>query len=373
MSLRERDRAGTRQRVRLTVAGVTVAGVVAAAGLALQPSPAALAAPAPAIPVGCSAGDLAAAVSGAPSGTVLALAPRCRYVLSSGLEVTTSVTIKGNGDTITAGVSGPPILLFVDAGAAARMDGLTLRNGAPAIGNEGTLTVTGSAFTGNAGAIGNSGTLTVTGSTFTRNAGAIGNGGTLTVTGSTFTKNSSPHEGGAIDNGPYASITVTGSTFSRNSSNGGGAISTRNGQGTLTDDRFTGNTAGGGGGAVLNDCREHENGPCGTFAISGSTFAGNTAAAGGAIVNDFTLTVADSTLTGNAATDPVSGYGGGLDNLGTGRAALTNTAITGNQASVDGGGAYTAEGGFVALTRTQVRSNTPDNCAPSSSIAGCAG
>ncbi len=370
MSLREHDHAGTRQRVRLTVAGVAAA----TAGLALLPGPAALAAPAPATPVGCSAGDLAAAVSGAPSGAVLALAPRCRYVLSSGLEVTTSVTIKGNGDTITAGASGPPILLFVDAGAAARLDGLTLRNGDPAIGNEGTLTVTGSVFTGNAGAIGNSGTLTVTGSTFTRNAGAIGNGGTLTVTGSTFTKNSSSHEGGAIDNGPYASITVAGSTFSRNSSNGGGgAISTRNGQGTLTDDRFTGNTAGGGGGAVLNDCREQENGPCGTFAISGSTFAGNTAAAGGAIVNDFTLTVAGSTLTGNAATDPVSGYGGGFDNLGTGRAALTNTVITGNQASVDGGGAYTMEGGFVALTRTQVRSNTPDNCAPRSSIAGCAG
>lgn len=367
MNLKDHIRAGARQRARLIAAGA--AGT---AGLALLPGPAALAALASMTAVGCSANALAAAVSGAPNGAVLTLAPQCRYVLSSDLEAAVSLTIRGNGGTITAGGSGFLILL-VDTGATVRLDGLTLSNGSPAILNAGTLTVTGSAFTGNIGAIGNTGTLTVKDSEFTGNTiiPAIGNGGTLTVTGSTFTRNT----GTAISSEgrvSQASITVTDSTFSGNSSSvAGGAISITNTLGTLKGDRFTDNTAAATyGGAVENTCRNGGSDEQCALTITGSTFSENTATGGGAIASFAALTVTDSTLTRNVATDPIDGYGGGLDNSET--ATLTNTLITGNKAHVDGGGIYNLPGGSVALTGTQVRSNTPDNCAPTGTIAGCA-
>ncbi len=358
MKLQDRARAGARQLARLMAAGVA-AGT---AGLALTLGPAALAAPAPVTPVGCSAAALAAAVSGAASGAVLTLAPRCRYVLSSGLEAAVSLTIKGNGDTITAGTSGLQILA-VDTGATVRLDGLTLSNGDLAIYSTGTLTVTDSSFTRNTGAISNNGLIDY-------------NTASLTVTDSAFTGNTAAIYSNARETGlggAYrAIITVTGSTFSGNSNTapqGGGAIFVGNSDGTLKGDRFTGNTATSGG-AVANTCRNEGNDVvCGTLTITGSTFSGNTAADGGAIANSAMLAVTDSTLTRNAATDPNNGYGGGLDNGGT--ATLTDTVITGNTASVDGGGIYNL--GSVALTRTQVRSNTPDNCAPTGTIAGCTG
>jgi hypothetical protein len=374
MNLQDRARAGARQRARLMAAGVA-AGT---AGLALMLGPAALAAPAPVTPVACSAGDLAAAVSDAQSGAVLALAPRCRYVLDASLEAAVSLTIEGNGDTITTATAGLTLLL-VDQ-VAVTLDDVTLTNGAPAIQNEGTLTVNGSAFTGNTGtsifgdgdpAIQNEGTLTVNGSTFTGNTGAIDNTGTLTVTGSAFTGNT----GTSIFSnsaGSQPSITVTGSTFSRNSVNGfsHGTINVSDGLGTLKGDVFTDNTTDRNGGAIYNTCGD-DGEQCG-LTITGSTFTGNTAGAAGAIENLGTLTVADSALIGNAATAPDSGYGGGLDNGGT--ATLTNTVIADNTASVDGGGIYDQPGGAVALTRTLVLSNTPDNCAPpppTGTITGC--
>lgn len=331
MNLQHRARAGARQLARLMAAGVA-AGT---AGLALTLGPAVLAAPAPVTPVGCSAGDLAAAISGAPSGAVLTLAPRCRYVLSNGLEAAVSLTIKGNGDTITAGAPGLTILT-VDSGVTVRLDGLTLSNGAPAIYSTGTLTVTDSTFTRNTVAISNNGDidnstamLTVTDSAFTGNTGGIYSNARVTGLGGAY----------------EASITVTDSTFSGNSSSGaGGAIFAGDSLGTLKGDRFTGNTAASGGAVATSPCRNEGNDlVCGTLAITGSTF------------------------TRNAATDPTNGYGGGLYNADT--VTLTDTVITGNKASVDGGGIYNH--GSLALTRTQVRSNTPDNCAPTGTIAGC--
>jgi hypothetical protein len=135
------------------------------------------------------------------------------------------------------------------------IDGVTIQHGGnfgSGIANDsgGTLSVTGSTFTGNnsahsdhvfGGAIENgfnsgTGTLTVNDSTFASNfaydGGAIDNGGdggsgTLTVNDSTFTGNSARDTGGAIDNADtgIGTVTVTGSTFTSNTANRGGAIS----------------------------------------------------------------------------------------------------------------------------------------------------
>ncbi|MDQ6831888.1 MAG: Ig domain-containing protein, partial [Chloroflexota bacterium] len=79
---------------------------------------------------------------------------------------------------------------------------------------------------------------------------------------------------------------------------------------------------------------------------------------GGGIRNDGTLTVTNSTLSGNSAVlfSASGGYGGGIEN-GNGTLTLTNSTLTGNSASsFDGGGIETF--GTSNLTNTIVAGNT---------------
>jgi hypothetical protein len=72
---------------------------------------------------------------------------------------------------------------------------------------------------------------------------------------------------------------------------------------------------------------------------------GNPAGSGGGIANEGTLTLANSTVSGNSA----GGFGGGIANLGT--LTLTDSTVSGNGAGSDGGGI--ANGGDIAtLTAT---------------------
>jgi predicted outer membrane repeat protein len=52
---------------------------------------------------------------------------------------------------------------------------------------------------------------------------------------------------------------------------------------------------------------------------------------------------------------------------------LTSSQVTGNLARQDGGGIYGTDGASVTLTRSVVRLNLPDNCAPPASVPGCTG
>ncbi len=101
--------------------------------------------------------------------------------------------------------------------------------------NAGTLTITGSVFSGNfsqfGGGITSAGTLTITNSTFSGNSasfqggGILNSTGTLTVTNSTFSGNNAGDTGGGISNGDH--LILNNSTFSGNSatSHGGGIYS----------------------------------------------------------------------------------------------------------------------------------------------------
>jgi hypothetical protein len=106
-----------------------------------------------------------------------------------------------------------------------------------------------------------------------------------------------------------------------NAANGGGILN--NDTLTLTNSTLTGNHAGGNGGALLNN---------GALSVTNSSFSGNSATAGGAIFNDGTLTVTNSTLNGNTVTGSGASGGGGLA-LHTGTATLTNTILAGNTAA----------------------------------------
>ncbi len=100
---------------------------------------------------------------------------------------------------------------------------------------------------------------------------------------------------------------------------------------TLTDSTISGNTAGWAGVGILN---------YGTLTLTNNTISGNT---GGGIENNGTLTLTNSTISGNT--------GGGISNRGT--LTLTNSTITGNT----GGGIHNSWG-TLTLTNSTISGNT---------------
>ena len=253
--------------------------------------------------VACQTSSLISALAAASSGTTtLALPSGCTYTLTSvnnssdgstGLPViTANVTIQGNGATITRSTASGTAafrLLDVASGGSLTISSLTLNNGLANGGQQG------------GGAIFSHGSLTVSTSTFTNNSspsttgtsgGAINSSGTLNVTTSLFSGNSA-QEGGGVFNQSLA--TITDSTFSGNNATiyGGGALLNAAGSETVAGDTFVSNK-GPGGGAIDNDT---------SLSISDSTFNGNTAGGngGGAVENFGQTTITQSTLDANTS------------------------------------------------------------------------
>ena len=203
----------------------------------------------------------------------------------------------------TSACDGP--VLTVSSSAFVDVDGLTFQNAdntsaAPyggAIQNDagGTLTITGSTFTGNTAADG----------------GAIANGysgtGTLNLSGSTFSANTATADGGAIASGEQpgstAMLVVTGSTFSDNkaTNDDGGAIDSGDYQATgtltVTNSTFSSNTANYDGGAIDSG----DDSGNGTLTVSATTFLSNTADWGGAIDNGDTAGAGALTIAARAS------------------------------------------------------------------------
>ena len=110
-----------------------------------------------------------------------------------------------------------------------------------------------------------------------------------------------------------------------------------------------GTTTGDGGGILMDNN--------GTLTVSNSTISGNSAANGGGIYAAGSLTLRNSTISGNSAT---SGTGGGIYNSGalTNSASVTavNSTIANNSSVANGSAIY--NGAFAALTNVTV-SNSP--------------
>jgi len=372
-----------------------------------------------------------------PGGTIELVTPggntaASRYVgnwtvSTTGTSATAPVTIKAapglasqpvldgdgpnapSGETCsTTSCAGP--VLTVPANEFVALSAITIADGnntstftatGGGLNNAGTVTITGSTFTGNrassGGAIatgdgaglGGTGSVTVTGSTFTGNSafdgGAIdsgdggfggqgkGGGGTVTVTGSTFTGNNAaglfgPGDGGAIDsgdNGGGGTVTVTASTFTSNNGMGGAIDSGDYGGGgtvTVAASTFTSNTATGAfgaglGGAINGGGGGSNSGGGGTVQVTASSFTGNTAGDGAAIENDYggTMQVTASTFNGNTA----SSTGGAIDtgaHGGGGSVTVAASTFSGNNAVLGG-----AINGSVTVAASTFTHNTASN------------
>jgi hypothetical protein len=238
-----------------------------------------------------------------------------------------TLTIIGNGDTITRGGSKAFRFLDVAKGASLTLDHVTLQGGS----------------------VSSSG-----GTTDNHSGGAVYNQGTLNViNGSTLSGNSATYGyGGGIDNVGGTVTVSNGSTLYDNTANsGGGGIYNAGGTVTVNSSTLTGNAANYGGGI---------DNVGGTVTVSNkSTLSLNDASNGGGIYNaGGTVTVSDSNLTGNDAT-----FGGGIDNAYGGTVTVSISTLSGNYAAPDysgrggeGGGIYNS-GGMVTISSSILSGN----------------
>ena len=248
--------AGDRRRGRLLarLAVVVPLGMVGAFALAGQ----AMAAGGPTIrvcPSGCAYTTIAAAITAAPSGATITIAPG---TYGGGLNTgNKNLKLLGGGASKTI-ISGgyPHSSIEIDSG---------------------TVTISSVTMTGGHGAIfNNGGTVTLNGSTLSGNAGfgiggILNEGGTVTLNNSTVTGNTSTAGGGIRNEG--GTVTLNNSTVSSNNAFGadgggeGGGIFNDGGTVRLNDSTVTGNTADGDGGGIYNQT--------GTVTLKDSTISGN--------------------------------------------------------------------------------------------------
>ena len=179
--------------------------------------------------------------------------------------------------------------------------------------------------------------------------------------------------GGGVAN--YANLKVITSRFAENvvvagegASRGGGLYNY--GTAEIYDSVFVSNTADLGG-ALYND---------GAFAIFNSTISDNEAAhEGGGAYNSFdfqptapeavSLTIFNSTFSGNHVTDGEIGAGGGL--LNRGPLTIVNSTFYSNTSAVSesGGGLYNDEGASLSLANTVIAYSTGGDCVNFGSIS----
>jgi predicted outer membrane repeat protein len=293
--------------------------------------------------------------------------------LNSAHSITTNLTING-GNKITLASNGSVNHFNVQSGGNLNLSQITLSDGSNTLNCGGSIKVFAGAqlslnetrFVNNhsnaqGGAICNFGSANISTSLFTGNVslshgGAIGNYGSLIVTNSKFLNNTATYNGGGIDMG--GNVTVTNSAFTTNTGLRGGGINTYGGTLNITGSSFTGNTANLWGGGLANDAS--------FTTVSGSTFSGNTSANfGGGIETSGigSLTLTNTTLSANHATTE----GGGLywyPGVSTGPVTILNTTIAGNLAGTQGGSIYAggAANSTIYLKNTIVASGSPNNC-----------
>jgi predicted outer membrane repeat protein len=233
------------------------------------------------------------------------------YYGANGLpQITSAITIEGNGFTIARDGGAPAFRIFQ-------------------VNSSGNLTLNDTAITGGNANFGGGiysryGTLTLNGSTISGNIGNDGGGmwsrATVTLNDSTVSGNSSSGQGGGITNNS-GTLILMGSTVSGNTAGFGGGISnTVSGTATVTNSTVSGNTASYEGGGISSSGGS-------TLTVTNSTVSGNTAGSrGGGIYGGGTLTLTNSTISGNTA----NGSGGGISNRST--LTLANSLVSGNTA-----------------------------------------
>jgi predicted outer membrane repeat protein len=326
-------------------------------------------------------GSLRQALRDANDGDTINFAVTGTVTLTSGgLPINKNITISGPGADQLSIDGNQTILVFgVFSGNAATICGLTVRNAQFGVLNEGTLTVSNSAVSGNSEVgLFNEGVLTASNCVISDNSGdglynghAILNVSDCIINGNSYSgiynynshgpSSSVKHgndrrDASKIDGPSPGDLTIANSIISDNSEHG---IYNDGGYVTILNSRLTGNSDGqdSGGGAIKSGSFKTP----GSVTVFNSTISGNSASGdGGGIYADYTgVTVVNSTISGNSAEyigggissgwgvmivnstisgnstgDPDYGYGGGVHSP---TVTITNSTVSGNSAATCGG------------------------------------
>lgn len=366
-------------------------------------------------PASCDNNTLGAALT-ADGVVTFTCGPDPHTIIADTYVINNAIVIDG-GDLITLDGEDLRQIFLVQEGASLTLRNITLRNGfgssgpGGAIENAGTLLIqrstiadsgTDTVVAGGALANDQTGVMTIEDSTIENNSAADAaaiytRGPTLTLRNTIVRSNSVRQEGGGFYGGaivqeanPDAVMTISNSTFENNASNPagsyGGAISLLTGQLVVDDSLFASNTGYGGGGALFiktgttatirrSQLRNNRTAPAngenyflggaiynnGALTIEESTLAGNEATQGGAILSDgegSSFTLRRSTVSGNSG----PGGGGGLL-LFAGTNLIENSTISGNTATIGGGvqSAIVSGQGTVTLTNVTFQDNSAGN------------
>ncbi len=172
------------------------------------------------------------------------------------------------------------------------------------------------------------------------------NGGNVTLTNCVIAGNHSPYQGGGIGangNVTLVNTVVRDNTVTSTNGGGGGGIVLLGYTLTLLNSSVTGNTSGTDGGGIYAY-------PNSAIIMTNSTISGNRSGInGGGIFFDQsfqTLTGTNSTISGNSAT----GYGGGIYSQGS--VLLTNATLAGNVST----NIVSANGGTITLNNSLLSS-----------------
>ena len=272
---------------------------------------------------------------------------------SNGTVTVTNNSFSGNSATAGGGIANEGGGNLTVTGSTLANNSATFGGGIVSTGGSSTLTINDSTLSGNTaterggGIWAGYGMSTVTGSTLSGNSAIYGGGifsayGNLTATSTTLSGNTASRSGGGIMSN-QATLTVTDVTVDDNSAaggNGGGILSV--GTATVANSTLSGNSAGSSGGGMYSG---------GTLNVTGSTFAGNTARYdGGGIGSSGTLYVSDDTISNNSG----GRVGGGISNR-RGTLTVANSTLSGNSAG-DGGGIWSS--GAATVTNIMCSGNT---------------
>jgi hypothetical protein len=240
-------------------------------------------------------------------------------VVTTPISLAVNVWVEGPGASIVT-VSGNNAsgVFDISPGIRATLAGITISRGntlwGAGIYNGGTLRLVRAVMRDNAG----------------RAGGAIYNAGTMTLLDSSFSNNTATWNGGAIYDYYGGSMTMDNCTLENNRADiSGGAIAKIDGAMTVEDSVIRNNVAVSGAGGIFN--------------------------------RSDTAVLTRSRVENN---DAQAGSGGGVLNVGYGVTTMTlvDSQITGNHASVGGGGVANTSGATLALQGTSaVTGNLPDD------------
>jgi len=279
----------------------------------------------------------------------------------TGNQTTTLQDSGGGGVDVSGGVSLPSVKVI----GSSFSNNKSARYGGGIFASDVALTISNSNFIDNRASIAGGGAavtdinLIVAGGSFSDNLvtgsgmGAQGGGifalgtGAVTVRGATVAGNTASIGGGIFTAGPV-SLTLTTANVTGNFASfgdGGGIYSEGSAALSVTSSKLTGNTAvADGGGIFVHEATE--------VTIKNDLAMGNTGTYGGGI--EIRLTVA-FTITGGAFTGNIAPFGGGLY-LNSSEGTVKGVTISGNLATVQGGGVFQM-GGAVMLQIAKVTGN----------------